>query len=269
VTGNKRKKLGLALGSGAWRGLFHVGVLKSLEEHEIPISFIAGSSAGSLIGGIYAANPDANNLEKIFLNLEYKDLLKLLFSFNRNKTDDRGGKLDLFLRKILGNQKVEESKIKFCAISSNMIDGKIIKIEEGDMVSAIIASSAIPGIFKPVEINGGFGVDGGAIMPIPVPVVKEMGAEITIGVNLYNGIFPVPTKNNGITRMMSLKLARFLPLNQLAQENLKNADFVFNPKIPNEDYGFFLNFLKNKEVIEFGKKYTDKKIPEILKALEK
>jgi len=261
----QKKKLGLALGSGAWRGLVHIGVLRSLEENNIKIDYIAGSSVGAIIGGLYCYFGKVDKVEKIVESLKFKDMIKVLWDKPLKKGEGviSGEKYDQFFRNIVGNIKIEELKIPFVAVCADLKKGKLIKLKRGDLVKAIRASSAIPVVFRPVKRAGRTLVDGGAITPVPVEICRQMGADIVVGVSLYGGVFPVKKNKEIMTRFEMAKVARFLPLKALADHDLEKADIKVEPKIEGEDYGLFANFIKNKKVIDCGRKAMDEKVEEL------
>lgn len=242
----KNKKLGLALGSGAWMGLAHIGVLKSLEENKIPISFITGSSVGAIIGGLYAFNPNIKEIEKIVNSLSLKD-----------------ANLDRLLKKIIGNVQIEDLKIPYSAIASDLLTGEPVVINKGSLITAMKASSAVPLLFSPVNINGNYLVDGGMTNPIPIKTVRQMGADVTMGVNLYDGIFPINLKDKKISRLKSFKMSRYIWLKKLAEIDQKSADIALNLNIPNTDFGVFAKFFNNQETINIGYQSTNEIIDKI------
>ena len=142
---NKQKKLGLALGSGGWRGLAHIGVIKELLKNDIEISHIAGSSAGALVGGMYAAFQDIEKVEAIFReNMSYRRLL-YAFSDPRPKWGVfAGDKMEDLFEKYLGNRQIEDLKIPFCALACDLLTGKAIELRKGKLSKAIHTSLAVP-----------------------------------------------------------------------------------------------------------------------------
>jgi NTE family protein len=180
-----KKKYGLALGSGGAKGLVHIGVIKALEELDIRITHIAGSSAGSLIGGSYALWGDIKKVEDIVLDFKGKDIKKMF-------TSDIGLKKGLFkgdsaleiLDEHLGDAKFSDCKIPFVAVSVDILTGKKIYHSDGLLKDALMASSSIPLVFKPYELNGRYLVDGGLAESVPVEAVKSIGAKKVIGVNI-------------------------------------------------------------------------------------
>lgn len=260
----KDKKVGLALGSGGGRGFAHIGVIKSLVKNKIPIDFIAGSSIGAIVGGLYAATGDIEEVEKIANSISFKNFLKSLLKRSPHGSNLWDKKFNLFFKKIIGDIKIEELKIPFCAVGSNLLTGKIVKMSSGSLITAMEASSAIPLVVSPVKIDDDYIFDGGMISPIPIEVVKEMGADVTIGVSLYGNIFPIQLKRN--KRMSKLKagtLSRFLALKRLSEIDLEKSDIDLEIKIPGEDYGIFRKFFNNHKLIDCGFETTEEMIKEI------
>lgn len=266
----KRKTIGLALGSGGWRGLAHIGVIKEFEKEKIPIDYIAGTSAGALIGGLYSYFQNTEKIEEIIKGLSYKSLYKILLEPERHTGILKGKRVIEFLESYIGETKVEELSIPFRAISADLFNATMVEIKDGKLSTAIRASSSIPLIFKPVRQKGRYLIDGAAVMPIPVSSVKKMGADITIAVNLYNNIFPFKMEYLKKPRLSLLAVSRIgyqMVLYNLALQNIKNADFVINPKIWEGHFNIFRNFINNKTTIKNGQDAAKKIIPEIKKIL--
>jgi len=181
----QKKKLGLALGSGAWRGLVHIGVLKSLEENKIRVDYISGSSIGAIVGGLYAYFGKAIEVEKIVKSLKFRDMVKILWDkpLHRGEGVISGEKFDSFFRNIVGDVKIEELKLPFAAMCADLKRAESVGLKRGDLVEAMRASSAIPVVFRPVKKARRTLVDGGAITPVPVEICRQMGAEIVAGVS--------------------------------------------------------------------------------------
>ncbi len=183
----RRKKLGLALGGGAARGWAHIGVIHALREAEIPINFVAGTSIGALVGAFLAADK-LKVLERLALNLDWLDVISFFdLVFPRSGLID-GKKVVAFLGKHLPQKNIEELPLPFAAVATDIISGKEVVLTKGNIIEAIRASIAVPGIFTPVHLNGYLLVDGGVLNPVPVNVVKEMGAEVVIAVDLNTSI---------------------------------------------------------------------------------
>ena len=177
-------KIGIALGSGAARGLAHLGVLKVLEEEGVKIDCVSGASAGSIIGAFLAAGK-LKELNSFCSRLTSWDSLKLIDPILIPKTGlVEGKKVEKFFRDYLGDLKIEELEIPFACVATDFYSGSEVILKSGDLVTAVRASISIPGIFKPVKMNDMMLVDGGVVNPVPVKVVRDLGAEIVIAVDV-------------------------------------------------------------------------------------
>ncbi|MEN9231745.1 MAG: patatin family protein [Thermostichus sp. DG02_5_bins_236] len=183
------KKLGLALGSGGARGWAHIGVIRALERAEIPIDYIAGASIGAFVGAIYAAG-ELDELEEFVRDLNWKMILSLFDVVFPTCGLLDGNKIYDLLTEHLQELCIEEAGIPFCCVATDLITGKEVQLRSGKMADAVRASISIPGIFTPLQYEGRYLGDGGIVNPVPVQVVREMGADIVIGVNL-NHVDPV------------------------------------------------------------------------------
>ena len=182
------KKIGLALGSGAARGLAHIGVLKALEEENIPVDMIAGSSMGALVGACFAKGKGVKDFEDIVLETDWKKLLKLA---DPNlalmlKGFVHGNKVKELLRAIIGDIEFKDLKIPLSVVATDINTGEEIIIKEGSVIEAVRASISMPAIFMPVKLKDKFLVDGGIVNPIPVKVVRGMGADFVIACNVIH-----------------------------------------------------------------------------------
>ncbi|MEA1986901.1 MAG: patatin-like phospholipase family protein [Candidatus Marinimicrobia bacterium] len=180
---SKRKKIGIALGSGSSRGWAHVGVLEALEKNGIKIDYIAGTSIGSFVGTVYSAG-ELQNLKKFVLKMNRKDVLNNLdFAFPRYGflTTDKVPKL---LGLHTNKKEFSELNIPLKIVATKLLTGEEIVFDSGSLVDAISASSAVPGIVIPFVKNGEIFVDGGIVNPVPVDIVRKMGADIVIAIDL-------------------------------------------------------------------------------------
>lgn len=179
----KKKKIGIALGSGSVRALAHIGILKALKEEKITVDFIAGTSMGALIGALYATDT-IDDFEKFIRKADWKTIAVYCdFVFPR-KGLMQGDRLIKLLNRYFGNKEFEDARLPFTAIATNLLNGQEIRIDSGSLVPAIRASISLPGILEPAEINGIYLVDGGLVNPIPINVVREMGADYVIAIDL-------------------------------------------------------------------------------------
>ncbi len=175
-------KLGLALGSGAARGLAHIGVLKVLEEAKIPVDIISGTSIGALIGAMYAAGVPVAQMEEVALTIDWRKMASLLDPVlpTTSLTDSR--KLVAFIAELLPAREFTDLRQTLAVTATDINTGDAIIIKQGDLLEALQASLAFPGIFSPVRFGKRFLVDGGLCNPIPTNVARNLGAEKIIGV---------------------------------------------------------------------------------------
>ncbi|EFC91503.1 Patatin [Dethiosulfovibrio peptidovorans DSM 11002] len=180
---SKGLKIGLALGGGAARGCAHIGVLRALEENSIPVGCIAGTSIGAMVGAVYASG-GMDHLEELLLKM---DLLQLLSYFDvvfphSGLVDGR--KVTELLRGILGDRSFDDLSVPFAAVATDLGDGSEVVLSSGDVIDAVRASIAVPGVFTPFVTDEALLVDGGLVDPVPVNVVRSLGAEFVIAVDL-------------------------------------------------------------------------------------
>ncbi len=181
----KQKKLGLALGSGAARGFAHLGVLQAFEEKEIQIDYISGCSIGSLIGALYCCGMSVAEISDLALDLVPWEWIDISVP----KTGlIQGRRLEQLIKKYTGNKRFDELEKPFAVVASDLSTGERVILDQGYVYKAVRASIAIPGIIAPLELEGKILADGGIVDPVPVDLVKEMGSEYTVGVNLGSWI---------------------------------------------------------------------------------
>ncbi|MBD1379907.1 patatin-like phospholipase family protein [Metabacillus arenae] len=174
-------KVGLALGSGGARGFAHLGVLKVLEDENIPVHMIAGSSMGALVGSFYASGQSVESLYQIakaFKRKFYLDFTVPKMGFIS------GNRAKEVIRLFTHGKTIEQLELPLAVIATDLYDGKKVVFQKGPLAEAVRASISIPGIFVPEKINGRLLVDGGVVDRVPVSVVKEMGADIVIAVDV-------------------------------------------------------------------------------------
>jgi len=179
-----RPTVGLVLSSGGPRGAAHTGVLKVLEEHQIPIDIIVGTSMGAMVGGAYAAGAPAKRIEEEWLKTDIVRVAKSFMPTLSLRGWSSGSNVYRMLQSLVGDVKIEELPLKFAAIAADIETGEEAIIQEGPLVEAMRASSSIPGVFVPVKYRRQFLVDGGLVNPLPVDVARRLGAEIVIAVDV-------------------------------------------------------------------------------------
>jgi len=184
--------VGLVLGSGAAFGLAHIGVLKVLEREKIPIDIIVGSSIGAFIGTLWAAGYNSSELEKIAKGLtKHSAFLTLLglgdFSI-AHQGFFKGHQILRYIRSLIGEKIFQDLEIPVKIIATDLFTSEEIVLDDGDVAAALRASISIPGIFRPVQMNGRYLIDGGVIDPLPVKVLARIGVSKIISVNVLSGL---------------------------------------------------------------------------------
>jgi len=184
----KKTKTALALGSGAARGLAHIGVIKAIHEKGIRVDMITGASMGALVGAVYARYGRIKEMEDIALNMDWRKALRLidpnLLLLHRGLI--HGKKVEKLFEAIMGRVKFRDLRIPLAVVATDIYTGKEVIIKDGSVVEAVRASISIPGVFSPVKLKGRFLVDGGVSNPVPVSVARKMGAKRVIAVNVIN-----------------------------------------------------------------------------------
>jgi NTE family protein len=250
------RKVGLALGSGGVRGFAHIGVLKVLKKKGVNIDYIAGSSAGAVVGAFYAALNDADHLEQFAL--ETSNVLTGL-----KITDPvfkggiiRGDKVEALVRMRLSNVTFDKLKIPLTIVATDLNTGQEVRFSEGDMIKAIRASISVPMFFTPVFHEGRLLADGGLSNPVPDDVVSDMGADIIIAVNLDSGKFnETLDESNYNIKKVSVRSLNVLRYN-LSKYCTREADIVIEPDI------------KDESVLGWNKFFDKKNAQRLIKAGE-
>ncbi len=189
---NTPANIGIAFGGGAARGWAHIGVLQALQEAGIRPSIVAGTSIGAVVGGCYVANR-IDHLREFALGLTRRKVFGY-FDLNLNGSGlINGQKLNDVLRKGLGETRIEDLDLPFTAVATEIGTGHEVWLSRGSVVDAIRASYAIPGVFRPVRLDGRWLFDGALVNPIPVTVCRALGAQYVIAVNLNADLFGLGT----------------------------------------------------------------------------
>jgi len=181
----KRKKLGLVLGSGGFRGSAHIAVIKTLLENNIPIDFIVGTSVGAIVASHYAIFKDIERLEKdVFKQQSNKYYYLRDLNFRQGLLS--GNTLEKSFLKMFKGANFENTQIPLAVTATDLISGESFSFKEGDIARAVRASSSIPVTLRPLKYKEMLLVDGGISNPVPDNIAKEMGADVVVSVNLYN-----------------------------------------------------------------------------------
>jgi len=240
----RRPRVGLALGGGGSRGAAHVGVLRVLLEEKIPIDLIAGTSIGSVVGGFYAAGVPMDRIAEVFeKNIFTKEftptpvLTVALVPFRLGgrlvgcKPYDglfSGDKFKKYADRMAGGKKIEELKIPFAAVVTNVVTGQSCRLTEGDLGLAMQASTAVPELKKPVQIGDKLYCDGGLINNVPVSHIRELGADFVIAVDIDEKLKDMPLEKFRALGSMGRQALK-IQLATFDQPNRKNADIFLNP----------------------------------------
>ncbi len=179
------KTVGLVLGSGGARGLAHIGVIRALEEANIKVDCIAGASIGALVGAIYAAN-ELDDFEAFVCALDWRAIVTYFdIVFPRSGLLE-GDRIYELLSEHLKAIAIEDTDIRFCCVATDLVTSQEVRLQSGPMVDAVRASISIPGVFTPFTKADQCLGDGGIVNPVPVDVMRDMGADVVIAVNLNN-----------------------------------------------------------------------------------
>ncbi|MBC8258699.1 MAG: patatin-like phospholipase family protein [SAR324 cluster bacterium] len=181
--------LGLALGGGAFRGTAHLGVLKALEEENLRPCALCGTSAGAMAAAFYAFGMPPEEIRNVARNLRWLKATNLTFSKLGLLSNNEIGK---FIEKYLGDVLIEDSTIPLAIVAADISTGEKVVFKTGSLSTAIMASTCIPGVFMPTQVDGKMLVDGAIVENVPVSVVKEMGAKVCVGVDLGSGGYRQP-----------------------------------------------------------------------------
>jgi NTE family protein len=257
-----KPRIALVLGGGAARGFAHVGVIRVLEQEKIPVDLVVGTSVGSLIGALYAADQDSFDLEWTAFTLEKDDLFDYgVVTAVRGMGLARGDKLEQWVRNRIKQANIEELKLPFVAVATDLNWGTKVILDRGSVARAVRASSAIPGVFQPVQHIGKLLVDGGVVDNIPVSVARAKGADLVIAVDITENV-----GNTNITNLLDVTLqATNIMFAQNASHAKKDADVLLVPAIA--DVGM-LDFTQKKRCMQAGIEATRRAIPEIRKAID-
>ncbi len=288
-----KKRVGLALSGGGARGFTQIGILKVLEKERIPINYIAGTSMGGIIGGLYACGYSARELEELALKTDWMDMLsdtppRLSLLLTQREERERsfakvrfdgfkpyipqaltsGQKISNLLTNLtmranfLARSDFDRLKIPFRSVTTDLVSGREVVLGSGDLAEALRATMAFPLAFTPVEKGEMLLMDGGLVDPIPVEVVREMGADVVIAVNTSAGLAPKDKIKtpldiaNQATTIMSLSKKT---------EQLNSADAVISPDL--KEYSA-VDFSRIPELIAIGEDIAQRTIVKIKRLLE-
>lgn len=227
----KRPIVALVLGSGGARGYAHIGVIQVLEQQGIRPDFIVGTSAGSIVGSIYASGKSASQLRDIALHMKANDVrdikLDLKGFFDGKKVED-------YVNQQVDDQPLERLKIPMYVVATQLKEGRKVVFNYGNTGQAVRASVSIPSMFVPTLIGEDEYVDGGLVSPVPVDVARDLGADIIIAVDILAQ--PIHTETSNVWGLFNQNIN--IMQNHLAKEELKYADVVIQPDLKEKAHIF-------------------------------
>lgn len=255
-------RIALVLGGGAARGFAHVGVIRVLEQEKIPIDLVVGTSVGSLIGAIYASTRDSFELEWTAFQLQREDLFDFgIMNAVMGMGYAKGEKLEAFVRSKVKQENVEQLPIPFAAVATDLNWGTRVVLDKGSIAKAVRASSAIPGVFEPVQHVGKLLVDGGVVDNIPIDVAREKGADLVIAVDISENVGNTDIKNVLDVMMQAANI--MFEVN--VQRQKRAADVLVTPAVG--DVGT-LDFSQKKRCMQAGIDAARKALPQIREAID-
>ena len=257
----KPAKIAVVLGAGASKGFAHIGVLKVLEAQNVPVHMVVGTSAGSLVGSLYASGKNAFELQDIAMKMERDKVIDYDWKVWKGGLI-KGEKLENFINASVNNTPIEKLKIPYYAVATNANTGEEMIFGRGNTGIAVHASCSVPGVFQPVRIGSNTYVDGGLVSAVAVDVARRYGADVVIAVDISGGL----DKNapSGVMDTMGKSVNIMYMRNINAQ--LKNADVVIRPNV--KDIGS-TDMEKFNQAIFEGEKAATAAMPEIRRILDK
>ena len=255
-----RMKVGLALSGGAARGIAHIGALKALREAQIPIDMIAGASSGALIGALYASRLDIETIEKVALGLKWREFA----DFTLPKMGLISGKgIEEFVSEHTGVSDFKELKIPLAIITTDLISEREVVFREGPLARIVQASCSIPGVYTPVKYEDMLLVDGGVVNVLPTDVLRRMGADFVIGVDVNTratigpepkNVFQVILQSWDVISREGAKRAR------------KDADLIIYPEVGDISK---VDLKRARELLRTGYQATQEVIPRLKKEMRR
>jgi NTE family protein len=255
-----RTGIGLALGGGFARGFAHLGVLQVLEQNRVPISCIAGTSVGSILGAAYASGAPLARIIAVCRTLRFRDIARWRVSRLGLASNQRLGEL---IERVFDSRQFEDLRIPMAVVATDLNSGEPVVLSHGSVVDAIRASCAFPGLFEPVEIGTRWLVDGGLVAPVPTRAARDLGAEFVLGVSvgMQDGHRGRPTNVFQVmTRAVSAAQKHQLEVWE------RHADLVLRPDVQSIAWD---QFDRAQEAIDAGATVARLALPRIEKYLER
>jgi len=250
----RRLKLGVALGGGFARGVAHIGVLKALEEAQIPVDLVAGTSVGAIIGALHCAGVSSEELEEVARTARFRDFARWTFSRHGFCTNDR---ISRFCSRVMKASTFEELKVPLAITATDYRTGEAVIFRKGPLAGPIRASCAYPGMFRPVEIEGRCYVDGMLAYAVPTTPLRLMGAECVVGVFLS-----AHWSQQGNPRHLFEVIGQCFSIAQTKMSELwkRDANLLLEPDVT----GFSFDcFDRSRELIALGERSMRAVIPQL------
>ena len=254
----KPKKLGIAFGGGATRGFAHIGVVKALEEAGLEFDYVSGNSAGSFVGALYSYGMSWKDMYGFAKTLRYRDIMSKNLGLGYKSEN-----IENIVEKAIGDITFKELKIPFSAISVDVKTANQVILNSGKVSRAVRCSCCIPGVFTPVKYNDMVLVDGGTLNSIPSDVVRKMGADFVVGIDL-NSDRKNGTESEKYIDILFSAINIMMSVN--ADKGKQNSDLVIAPQLKGYKH-YKLNNIE--KLIELGEEATIKALPEIKKVINK
>jgi NTE family protein len=258
VSSSTRPGIGLALGGGFARGFAHLGVLQVFEQNQIPISHIAGTSVGSILGAAYASGAPLSRIIATCRTLRFRDIARWRVSRLGLASNNRLGDL---IERVFESRQFEELRIPLAVVATDLTSGEPVVFTQGNLVDAIRASCAFPGLFEPVVIGTRCLADGGLVAPVPTRAARELGATSVVGISvgMQDGHRGAPTNIfQVVSRAVSAAQKHQLEIWE------RHADIVLRPDVQSLAWD---DFDRAEEAIEAGAVAARRALPRIQKLL--
>ena len=254
-TPKRPPRIGLALGGGAAKGFAHVGVIAVLEEAGIVPDYVVGTSAGSLVGALYASGMNAMQLQQTALRIEEVAIADWMVPIV-NRGLFRGEALARYVNDSVAGRLIEDMRIPLGVVAVDLANGQPILFRRGDTGTAVRASSAVPAVFQPVRIGGRDYVDGGLVAPVPVQFARQMGAELVIAVDISQ---PPDGQPAGDTLQILMQTFNIMG-HAIKQHEVKQADVWVRPSLVGLRSA---DFSARQRAIEAGRLAMQAALPEL------
>lgn len=285
-----RPKVGLALGSGGARGLAHLGVIQALEEADVPIDYIAGTSMGAIVGAMYAQNPDLPAITRRFISFlnsdKYETLGTKLLKTNHDQPPSflshfvkviakqlvitiaqarqgviKSERLEAAIEYLIADGDIRETRVPFCAVATDLNTGETVVFDKGNIREAVLYSSSIPGFIPPHGVDAWLLTDGAVTAPVPVKEVRQMGADLVIAVNVAIQLAKALDEPNMLEILTRVDTLRGIAL---ADQQMQLAEIQIRPEVKDAHWSEFERY---EEFIQAGLAATRPRIPDIKQQL--